>query len=82
MEAAARNLISKVQKLFLAADKGWTIFFVFWQIVAYQWHSVVTDGQFCFNILYREVQYFLFVYLIFLKNGKAAIQTTSGGGLF
>lgn len=35
--------------------------------------------SFGFYILYREVQYFLFVYLIFKKNGKAAIQTTSGG---
>lgn len=64
MEAATRNLISKVQTLFLAVDKGWIIFFVFWHIVAYQWHSVVTDDQFCFYNLYREVQYFLFVHLI------------------
>lgn len=37
MGAATRNLIAKVQMLFLAADKGWMIFFVFQHIVAYQW---------------------------------------------
>lgn len=61
--AATRNLISKVQ-FFLAADEGWMIFFVFRHVVAYQWRSVVTGDQVCFDILYREVQYFLFVYLI------------------